>query len=125
MSVSVQTVFCDDIRREENGKFILIGAYAQEIMLGMLPVRIPMSVWLRLSGVEPGTHQFEYKILLPNGSAIVFTNEFNTAENMDFASLTFGGMTMDLSAEGLITTTLQIDGGEVMELEKFYVRLAT
>ena len=43
----IHTIVCDDIRREDNGKFILIGVYPEFIMLNMLPSQLILSIWMQ------------------------------------------------------------------------------
>lgn len=41
-----QVVVCDDIRREDSGKFILIGVYPEGIALPKIPETLFLSLWL-------------------------------------------------------------------------------
>lgn len=43
----VHAIICDDIRREDNGKFILIGVYPELIILNTIPAQITLSMWLQ------------------------------------------------------------------------------
>jgi hypothetical protein len=38
-------IFCDDIRREFNGKDILIGVYSGGMILKQLPAPVAMAIW--------------------------------------------------------------------------------
>lgn len=57
------TIICDDIRREDNGKFILIGVYPEMIMLNMLPAQLILSIWMqfKMQILEKTTLEFEIK----------------------------------------------------------------
>src|SRR5581483_417621 len=59
----LHTIVCDDIRREDNGKFILIGVYPELIMLNMIPAQLILSIWLqfKLQLLEKTTLEFEVK----------------------------------------------------------------
>ena len=39
-------IFCDDIRREDNGKDILIGVYSGNFVISQLPNPVTISVWV-------------------------------------------------------------------------------
>lgn len=70
----LHSIVCDDIRREDNGKFILIGVYPELIMLHMFPAQIVLSMWLqfRLHIFEKTTLEFEIR-----GDAIPETMPFS------------------------------------------------
>lgn len=61
MSVIVQSLFCDDIRQEANGKFILIGMYTGEMSIGSGPLAISLSIWVQMSGLSAGKHQLHFR----------------------------------------------------------------
>ncbi|MDB5523890.1 MAG: hypothetical protein JWM58_1653 [Rhizobium sp.] len=54
--ITANAVFCDDIRQELSGKFILIGVYGDELHMNAGPGVIPLSVWLQVYGIGAGTH---------------------------------------------------------------------
>ena len=61
MKVEASTVFCDEIRREDNGKPILIGVYTDDLVPGTLPALFPLSVWKKAEGKDAGNHPFSVK----------------------------------------------------------------
>lgn len=42
-----QSIVCDDIRREENGKDIIIGVYSGNIIVPMFPAPLALMYWLQ------------------------------------------------------------------------------
>lgn len=42
---NVLSLVCDDIRREDNGKVMLIGVYVGEILVPAFPTELRLSVW--------------------------------------------------------------------------------
>lgn len=57
MNLSSHFVFCDDIRREDNGKLIIIGAYPEDLVPGVLPQTVFLSIWASIRGVPEGSHE--------------------------------------------------------------------
>lgn len=57
------SIVCDDIRREDNGKFMLIGVYPELIMVNMLPAQLILSIWMqfKMQLLEKTTLEFEIK----------------------------------------------------------------
>lgn len=50
------TLVCDDVRREDNGKLLILGVYNQIILVPQFPVVLPMLTFLHyLDSDRPGT----------------------------------------------------------------------
>lgn len=50
------TVFCDQIRIENNGKFLIIGAYSAEIASAVRPASMYLSTFTQIYGLPAGYH---------------------------------------------------------------------
>ena len=79
MQIKARTVFCDDIRIEENGKEILVGVYMVDLVPDTLPARFPLSIWINATGFESGKHPFAIKIAFPG-----VAEEFKMNTEIDF-----------------------------------------
>ena len=79
MQIKARTVFCDDIRTEENGKAILVGVYMVDLVPDTLPDRFPLSIWINATGFESGKHPFAIKIAFPG-----VAEEFKMNTEIDF-----------------------------------------
>ena len=66
----VIAVICDDIRKEDNGKPIIIGVYQGDIKINIPPVQGPhvitLSLWIPFTISEAGQVEIELKISGPN-----------------------------------------------------------
>ena len=62
MSISGSVIICDDIRQETTGKVILVGVYAENLVVPSLPVSLSLSFWIRLKRVEPGLSELTVRI---------------------------------------------------------------
>jgi hypothetical protein len=50
------TIMCDEMRREDNGKFLLIGVYADAILSGSFPFTLPgLTFLMKLESDRPGS----------------------------------------------------------------------
>ncbi len=47
-------VICDDVRREQNGKDLLIGVYSGDILVPAFPFVLPLSMWMEYAPPKPG-----------------------------------------------------------------------
>ena len=55
-------LFCDEIRREDSGKFLFIGVYTQRMIVDRFPVRLPTFAIL-VDAVTPVDSPFEWLTL--------------------------------------------------------------
>ena len=62
--VKASVVFCDDIRQEVSGKFILLGVYTAEIVCHQAPANLTLSTYIQLSGLSSGIHHIAAKVTL-------------------------------------------------------------
>jgi len=57
-------LICDDVRREENGKLILIGVYGSNISLATMPATLPLVLALGIETKKPLTTDMEIRFFL-------------------------------------------------------------
>ena len=66
-------VLCDDVRVEQSGKLILVGVYAEDIVVGQVPAMLPQLVcvarleahWLARPGWHAGLYHSDGTIVSP------------------------------------------------------------
>lgn len=62
-------IFCDDIRREFNGKELLIGVYSADLVLPAVPAVVAMALFIQLKiKGEPGTIRRRLRVNDPSGN---------------------------------------------------------
>jgi hypothetical protein len=66
------TLVCDDVRREDNGKLIIIGVYTPDIRVAQIPFVFPSLTFLQwLETSQAGQYEFRSSLnLLEDGKAI-------------------------------------------------------
>lgn len=114
MSTEARVVFCDDIRREDNGKAILIGVYTGDLIPGVLPTNLPLSLWIDIRDVPLGHHNLVIKVELPGGEKISVPGQLDVEEVDKPITLMFVGMPAQINAPGLIRVLVDISGTEVV-----------
>jgi hypothetical protein len=60
---------CDDVRREDNGKLILIGVYSSNMIVRELPAVLAPYLVIKLKANEPVDRAIQFRIML-NGEKI-------------------------------------------------------
>ncbi len=79
--IIASALVCDDIRKEENGKAILIGVYSNNIILSTFPVTIPLSLWLQ-GKAKDGDYRLELRVEAHSEGEAA---PFQTSRNMEFS----------------------------------------
>lgn len=62
----ITSVVCDDIRREDTGKDILIGVYSGDILVPRFPANINLAVWLHVRPSKAGEAKFDFRLVGPH-----------------------------------------------------------
>jgi hypothetical protein len=67
-------IICDDIRREDNGKEILIGVYAGSIIFRSVPVRLAtFGIRLEVLGSKARYNETGLQVIAPSGEVLYQT----------------------------------------------------
>lgn len=68
--ISVRTaLLCEDVRQEKSNKFILIGVFANDIVLSTMPAAIPISFFIELKSSKLGTQHLYFRISGPGNES--------------------------------------------------------
>jgi hypothetical protein len=110
------TIICDDVRQENNGKFLILGMYLGNITVSQLPFALPTLTffqWLEADRLGGYTLRIQLQNLETGkvlAKAIVMM-EVNQAPSMPAVTLNipkFGNVQFDRA--GSYTLSVQIDG---------------
>ncbi|MDL2410455.1 hypothetical protein PY650_33725 [Rhizobium calliandrae] len=113
MVVVADAIFCDDIRQEVTGKFILIGVYPGDLVPGRIPSSVPMGAMVRVHGLQKGVHEVEMVLTSPNGQRVIEEKStFDLIESHTPMVLIFAGFVMPIDGPGEITLSMKIAGEE-------------
>lgn len=63
-------VLCDQVRREDNGKLILIGVYAGGVLLNSYPTTLSLAGYVEGQILEPGFFETEFQFIDGEGAAM-------------------------------------------------------
>lgn len=111
MQVEARTVFCDDIRREDNGKAFLIGVYTDDLVPSMLPARFPLSIWIKATGFDKGKHPFAINITFPGAEKeFRMSTEIDVIDNSGSLSQIWTGIPAEVHKSGFINVELEVNG---------------
>ncbi len=115
-------VICDDLRREWNGKDILIGVYGGGMKVQVLPMMVLISLWLETNPLTIGEYTASLKVV-GQGNSILFEQVLGklSIATLEPSNAAFAGIPLNLQAEGKIEFQLSIDGGEWQVIKSLYI----
>ncbi len=118
-------LLCDMIRREENGKLIIVGAYLPDVVVQAVPAMLPMLSFLFAWDLKPGPLRAGSVVLKdPDGSLIAeFPIEEKTyGEALQLAFFAFGISPFRIEKPGTFTL-IYCSGDRSSALGSFRVTL--
>ena len=68
---AVNVVLCDDIRKENNAKDILIGVYSGDILVEKFPINLLLALWVQFKTKGKGVAERELRVIDEDGKMIV------------------------------------------------------
>lgn len=115
MNLVVDAIFCDEIRQEVTGKFLLIGVYPGDLVPPVIPTKFPMAMMLRVHGLPAGNHEFEFVLKSPNGEPAIGQKDFfYVADSQSPMVMIFSGFAMTVEGPGEIIASVKVAGKELV-----------
>ena len=113
-----QTLLCDDVRREDNGKQILIGIYGNDVLLPGFPANITLCLWMRFTAPTEKQYSLEFSVvgereqsLLPSLSVTM-----DVADASKYIDLAIRGVTLNVTEPQIVTFKWRSIGAELREI---------
>lgn len=123
MALVGNTIFCDDIRREDNGKALLIGVYTGDLVVQDLPTKLRLSAWVRLTGMDRGKHDIRLRFDFPGAEPLEVEGQAEVTDPEETDDLFFVGFPATLNEEGNVTCNL-IVGSQTYVIGKITIQKA-
>ena len=115
-------ILCEDIRREDNGKHILIGMYGRNIELTTIPGHLALALLLAIDATGPGTSKIEVVGLLNNDQVSKAAGEIRfDAEGLILLPLPT--VPVLIENQGALVFRAKLEDGEWVDLWKGPVAL--
>jgi len=112
-------LLCDDVRRESNGKELLIGVYGNRIILPSFPMALNLTVWMRALFRRPGPAKIEVRVIDDRGQAILPTitaEVLSPPEIKDESTIILGAAPFQLHGPARIAYQWRPPDGEWKEI---------
>lgn len=121
----VNAIVCDDIRQETNGKFILVGVYADEIVAHELPLRINLSFMVQVKLDTETSFSIEARTVRNDGTEFVSEKaNFGSLPPAATVTMFFVGTPTRFEAAGHIALQFRQEGGEWFDVVSKNIVLA-
>ncbi|AMN46398.1 hypothetical protein ACG33_04620 [Steroidobacter denitrificans] len=117
-----EVLVCDDIRREDNGKAILIGVYVGDILVSAFPVNLRLSFWLQgraRKNARPGIAKFKIEVADQDEDAepILVETKFDAPPTgMSDGVLIFAAVPLTVRQPGRLLISVDEGSNEWIEL---------
>lgn len=95
-------IFCDDIRQERNGKWLLIGVYGADILVRGLPADLRLSLWIVIRPKEIGKAEAKLRVIGPHGSTLVDGELSVDVKHLRPTIMAMGALPMQIQMAGTI-----------------------
>lgn len=108
----ISAIICDDVRREINGKDILIGVFGSGMKIGAIPSLVSLSFWLELYATA-GSHELTLRMIDPNGATVFQTPTNKVETKIDgFNHSAIVGAPIQISLTGDFKLQINTQSGE-------------
>jgi hypothetical protein len=77
----IAALVCDDVRKEDNGKEILIGVYTGGIVVPAMPAALILSLWLFLEPKGSGELPIEMQLLNDEGTQLIHARALGVVQD--------------------------------------------
>jgi len=116
---------CDEVRQENTGKFIIVGLYTPDLIVGQIPVVLPgLTFFIGVESDRPGNYQCRISLQhLETGQLVAQGMAGFTIQRPGFGPIPIRLANLQLNAIGAYVFTLQVDGEREPITASFSVNL--
>jgi hypothetical protein len=102
---------CDDIRKENNGKDILIGVYSGDILLPSLPAQLSLAFWIEVAPVQVGSKKATFRIGFGGDRSAMIHTELEVSRTGP-AAIALPTFLVSIDSPGDLTLEIQEGNGD-------------
>lgn len=107
----ISFIVCEDVRREENGKELIIGVYSKNILVNSIPVTLPQLTFRIVVEATKPFREFKLVIIQPNKKRLFeFTGEGHVTSIDDWVHLPLRFNGAEFPDAGTYVVRIALDG---------------
>lgn len=114
-------IICDFIRKEDNGKPIMIGVYLENIQFLKFPATIGLTTWVQFHVGTKGKTEFEFRFLKDRKPLATGAGELNIKDTKKQITLTVPTIALVIEGPGTLSCQIREKGKRWQTLKKFPV----
>ena len=111
------TVICEDIRREANGKHILIGVYSSNIVCRDFPADLAVALWVMYEASGPGNVRVDFRAVTDKGAQLLSVSGAANLSGLGRGALPIPSCGIQVQSPGTLIFEAR-QGGEEAKWEK-------
>jgi len=112
------SIVCDHIRREDNGKLILIGVYGGSILVPSLPAAFGLSQFVRVTPTGPGAADVEFRVLFEGTEIAKAEAHLAIGPTQDQALISLGPFPIAVDRAGMLRFEIREKGKRWTRLDE-------
>lgn len=120
-----KVIICDDVRQEHNGKSILIGVHAGDIIVPNFPAIFPLALWLEArieNGNGPVSFEFRFRNLDTGPIAGYSDRTILPPSIIESATFPLPQMSIFMQEKGILIAEMKFGDNDWLELERIAVK---
>lgn len=116
-------IICDDIRREDNGKQMLIGIYVGSIEVSSFPINLALAIWIEHKPTAVGETDIEVRFLGPSDAQLFHSSFHAKFHATERSSVGMGSIPLQFQGPGDLRFQVKESGGSWRTYRSIPVRL--
>lgn len=125
MALVARTIFCDDIRTEASGKYILIGVYPGHLLMASEAPFVVLSTYIEIAGLSRGAHRVQLQVKFDNYSTreIVANGDFHLEMHQpELPGILYPtGLQFPVNSDGTLILEMLVDEREHIEAGRLII----
>jgi hypothetical protein len=119
----IAAIICDDVRREDNGKAILIGVYPVDVVVETLPANVQLALWTCVSVNQLGAMPFSFRFIGTRGNVVSEVRGDAEFRELSAAQFQAPRMPVLLESEGRLRVELKLGDSDWVPVHSLEVKL--
>ena len=118
-------IICDEVRIENTGKHIIIGAYSNNISVPAFPAGIVLSIWSQFYADRNGDMNVELRVLANKKEITRGLGRFQINDYKELVTSVYNGIPLQVQGEGMLTFQIRVANGRWKTFKKIPIIKST
>lgn len=124
MALKFEALLCDDIRREANGKLILVGVYLANIAMAE-PATISLDLHIGITASKPGDYNLEFTLASPTGKKTLSKGNLKIERADTRTFIEIKGIQVSFEKNGWLDMSVRVNSGKPRSLLRTKIEIGS